>query len=44
MSTCPIEMNNCSTNNCKFCEGRFDCILLAILNKLEKMELCKSER
>lgn len=39
MSDCPLD-NGCSSGiaNCKFCDRKMDCVLLAILQKVEKLE------
>ena len=37
MSTCPLE-NECYSGNCKFCIQKMDCVLLAILQKVESLE------
>ena len=38
MSTCPLN-DGCSLGNCEFCSQKMDCILLAILQKVESLEL-----
>lgn len=35
---CPIESCNGIVSNCQFCGQKEDCILLAILNKIEKLD------
>ncbi len=42
MINCPIK-ESCYPGNCQFCDQRMDCILLAILQKLEKLEVALSE-
>jgi hypothetical protein len=37
MSTCPLD-EGCNLDNCKFCAQKMDCILLAILQKVESIE------
>ena len=37
MSTCPLN-NGCSLGNCEFCSQKMDCVLLAILQKVESLE------
>jgi hypothetical protein len=37
MSTCPLN-DGCSLGNCEFCSQKMDCILLAILQKVESLE------
>ena len=37
MSTCPLN-DGCSLGNCEFCSQKMDCILLAILQKVERLE------
>ena len=37
MSTCPLN-GGCSLGNCEFCSQKMDCILLAILKKVESLE------
>jgi len=36
MSICPL--NNCSLGNCEFCSQQADCVLLALLQKVETLE------
>jgi hypothetical protein len=38
MSTCPLN-NGCSLGNCEFCSQKTDCILMAILQKVERLKL-----
>ena len=37
MSTCPLD-DGCNSGNCQFCEQKMDCVLLAILQKVENLE------
>jgi len=37
MSTCLLN-NGCSLGNCEFCSQKADCVLLAILQKVETLE------
>jgi len=37
MSACPLK-DGCSLGNCKFCSQKMDCILVAILQKVESLE------
>jgi len=37
MSTCPLN-NGCSLGNCEFCSQKADCVLLALLQKVETLE------
>ena len=37
MSTCPLN-NGCSLGNCEFCDQKGDCVLLAVLKKVEYLE------
>ena len=38
MITCPL-VSECSLGNCAFCTQNTDCILLAILKKVEGLEI-----
>ena len=37
MSNCPL-VSECSLGNCTFCTQNMDCILLAILKRVEDLE------
>jgi hypothetical protein len=37
MSACPLN-DGCSLGNCEFCSQKADCVLLAILQKVESLE------
>ena len=37
MCACPLN-NGCSLGNCEFCSQKMDCVLLAILQKVESLE------
>lgn len=37
MNNCPL-VTNCNLGNCDLCEEKADCILLAILSRLESLE------
>ena len=37
MSNSPVNQG-CSLSNCQFCDQKMDCVLLAILQKVEKLE------
>ncbi|MFA5317805.1 MAG: hypothetical protein WC369_10355 [Dehalococcoidales bacterium] len=38
MSLCPLD-NMCALGNCEFCSQKEDCVLLAIFQKITKLEL-----
>jgi len=37
MSDCPLD-DGCYSGNCEFCSQKMDCVLLAILKKVENLE------
>ena len=42
MSDCPLN-EGCYLSNCQFCDKKMDCVLLAILQKVEKLESAMEE-